>query len=382
MQKALIIGGIGVAFLGAAYILTLDKQADQPEFEGLTSAPAPGAQPKREAAQPVVQPAPQAPSATASSAGSAPTFDVVRVNPQGNAVIAGRAEPHAIVTALDGGRPIGQTVADQRGEWVLLPEKPLDPGGRQLSLSAKLPDSAETLQSHDVVVLVVPEPAKDVAGQPTAERSGALALAVPRDGGGPAALLQAPAASSGKLVASSGQAVPAMGAAPLPPGSVTVDVVDYGADGRVNIGGHAPSNARIQVYLDNILIGQSLCNSEGRWGLTPDQPVRPGRYTLRADHVAGDGRVSARAEIPFQMADQIASSLPTGQNIVVQPGASLWRIARRTYGDGIRFSLIFEANQSQIRDPNLIYPGQIFTVPQATRPGNPSPGNPSPPNPS
>jgi nucleoid-associated protein YgaU len=64
------------------------------------------------------------------------------------------------------------------------------------------------------------------------------------------------------------------------------------------------------------------------------------------------------------MADQAASNLPAGQNVVVQPGASLWRIARRTYGDGIRFSLIYEANQTQIRDPDLIYPGQIFTVPQ------------------
>jgi nucleoid-associated protein YgaU len=377
VRRALIIGGIGVAFLGAAYILTWLNRADQPEVATLTSifqsGPQPGTQRREEPAQlaaaPAPAPAPQTPAVSRLPAGSAPSsanpsFDVVRVNPQGHAVIAGRAEPHASVTVLDGGRPIGRTTADQRGEWVLLPEKSLDPGSRQLSLLAKLPDSAETLQSSDIVVLVVPEPAKDVAGQPAAERSGALALSVPRDGTGPAALLQAPAASPGKLVASSGNAVPAMGAAPLPPGGVTVDVVDYGADGRVNIGGHAPSNARIQVYLDNILIGQSVSSTEGRWGLTPDQPVRPGRYTMRADHVADDGRVSARAEIPFQMADQSASSLPAGQNIVVQPGASLWRIARRTYGDGIRFSLIYEANQSQIRDPDLIYPGQIFTVPQ------------------
>jgi nucleoid-associated protein YgaU len=371
VRKALIIGGIGVAFLGAAYILTWVNQADQPEIATPTSVLSSGSQVREESAQHAALPAPQAseaapqsPAASRTPASSAPTFDVVRVNPQGNAVIAGRAEPRASVTVLDGGRPIGQATADQRGEWVLLPEKPLDPGGRQLSLSAKLPDSAETLQSRDVVVLLVPEPAKDVTGQPAAERSGALALSVPRDGTGPAALLQAPPASTGKLVASSGNAVPAMAAAPLPPGSVTVDVVDYGADGRVNIGGHAPPNARIQIYLDNILIGHSLSSTEGRWGLTPDQPIRPGRYTMRADHVADDGRVHARAEIPFQMADQAASSLPAGQNIVVQPGASLWRIARRTYGNGVRFSLIFEANQTQIRDPDMIYPGQIFTVPQ------------------
>ena len=375
MQRALIIGGIGVAFLGAAHILTSANQADPPEVAALTApvppnAPAPAVQPKPDrSASGAVRAAaagdpPQTPAASRLPPSPVPTFDVVRVNPQGNAVIAGRAEPHALVTVLDAGRPIGRATADQRGEWVLLPEDTLAPGGRQLSLSAKLPDAAEAVQSSDIVVLVVPEPAKDVAGQPAAERSGALALAVPRDGSGPPALLQAPPAVSGKRVASAGNTVPALGAAPLPPGGVTVDVVDYGPDGRVNIGGHAPVNARIQVYLDNILIGHSVSDAEGRWGLTPDRPVRPGRYTLRADHVSGDGRVGARAEIPFQMADQAASNLPAGQNVVVQPGASLWRIARRTYGDGIRFSLIYEANQTQIRDPDLIYPGQIFTVPQ------------------
>jgi nucleoid-associated protein YgaU len=375
VKRALIIGGIGVAFLGAAHILTSANQVDPPEVAALTTpvppiTSAPSVQPKpgstRQTPPPETPPEtpPRTPAASRLPPSPVPTFDVVRVNPQGNAVIAGRAEPHALVTVLDAGRPIGRATADQRGEWVLLPEDTLAPGGRQLSLSAKLGEAAEAVQSSDIVVLVVPEPAKDVAGQPAAERSGALALAVPRDGSGPPALLQAPPAVSGKRVASSGNTVPALGAAPLPPGGVTVDVVDYGPDGRVNIGGHAPVDARIQVYLDNLLIGHSVSDAEGRWGLTPDQPVRPGRYTLRADHVSGDGRVSARAEIPFQMADQAASNLPAGQSVVVQPGASLWRIARRTYGDGVRFSLIYEANQTQIRDPDLIYPGQIFTVPQ------------------
>jgi nucleoid-associated protein YgaU len=48
----------------------------------------------------------------------------------------------------------------------------------------------------------------------------------------------------------------------------------------------------------------------------------------------------------------------------VQPGNSLWRIARRTYGAGMRFTLLYEANKDQIRDPDLIYPGQLFVVPK------------------
>ena len=49
--------------------------------------------------------------------------------------------------------------------------------------------------------------------------------------------------------------------------------------------------------------------------------------------------------------------------ITVQPGFTLWRIARENYGEGILYVKVFEANKDQIRDPDLIYPGQIFTVP-------------------
>ena len=49
--------------------------------------------------------------------------------------------------------------------------------------------------------------------------------------------------------------------------------------------------------------------------------------------------------------------------VIVQPGNSLWRIARRVYGRGLRYSVIYQANRERIRDPDLIYPGQIFTIP-------------------
>ena len=48
----------------------------------------------------------------------------------------------------------------------------------------------------------------------------------------------------------------------------------------------------------------------------------------------------------------------------MQPGNSLWRIARRVYGDGVQYTIIYRANQKQIGDPDLIYPGQVFQVPK------------------
>ena len=50
---------------------------------------------------------------------------------------------------------------------------------------------------------------------------------------------------------------------------------------------------------------------------------------------------------------------------IIRRGDNLWTIARRVYGAGIRYTTIYEANTEQIRDPNRIYPGQVFDLPQA-----------------
>ena len=73
--------------------------------------------------------------------------------------------------------------------------------------------------------------------------------------------------------------------------------------------------------------------------------------------------VVARLEFPFQRADP--KEIDSGTLlVVVQPGNSLWRLARRTLGEGVRYTVIFQANRDRIRDPDLIYPGQVFEVPR------------------
>ena len=49
----------------------------------------------------------------------------------------------------------------------------------------------------------------------------------------------------------------------------------------------------------------------------------------------------------------------------VQPGNTLWAIARERYGEGIMYVMVFEANRDRIRNPDLIYPGQVFVLPTA-----------------
>ncbi|MBT3910310.1 MAG: peptidoglycan-binding protein, partial [Rhodospirillaceae bacterium] len=124
-----------------------------------------------------------------------PSFDVVRVTPEGNAVFAGQAAPKSTVVIIDNGQFVGQLDADERGEWVFAPEKPLEPGSRQLSLEQRS-KGKPAVPSDDVVVVVVPEKNKDIAGRPTKRPGQALALKFPRQGDGPSTVLQKPTPES------------------------------------------------------------------------------------------------------------------------------------------------------------------------------------------
>lgn len=267
-----------------------------------------------------------------------PSFDVVRVNPEGDTVIAGRAMPGSEVRILENGQIIGTVIADESGEWVFIPETPLLSGSRSLSLSAILKDGTVVDSTEDVVI-AVPEGAGDGAPKK------ALVLKFPKDGNTPVRVIQTP-----------GDAID-RNAFPL-----TIETLDYDTKGQVVIGGGAPRGALVQLYLDGDLIARLNSDDEGRWIARPNNLIPPGLYQLRADQVGDGGKVIARVEYPFSRAEDL-QKMAEGTYVLVQPGNSLWRIARRVYGSGFSYSQIFEANKDRIIDPDMIFPGQVFEVP-------------------
>lgn len=149
---------------------------------------------------------------------------------------------------------------------------------------------------------------------------------------------------------------------------LSIDTIRYAADGTVVLGGRAPEAASVRVYLDNRPLDAVRSEPDGQWRL--DMPALAERtYTLRVDQLDAAGEVTARAETPFR--PESAASLDALQGMVedgvrrvtVQPGFTLWAIAESNYGDGLSFVRVFEANADKIGDPDLIYPGQIFAVP-------------------
>lgn len=290
-----------------------------------------------------------APAASGEAAAKAkPSFDVVRVNPQGDTVMAGRAEPGATVSILDGETVVGEVKADENGEWVFVPEVPLAPGERRLTLRLQGTGDAPPTSAEEVVVVIVPQPGKDIAGRPADARSQALALRL--GAGGQATVLQGPSVA--------GEAPP-----------VSIQAVDYGqaGSGSATVSGRAAPGAIVQLYLDNALAGRAQAAADGTWSMVIETPADAPGFTLRADEVTAAGEVTARVAVPFSRGERGMEPGPAAMSVVVQPGANLWRIARRTLGSGVAYTAIYEANKSQILNPDLIFPGQVFSVP----PGSP-----------
>ena len=287
----------------------------------------------------------------------APSFDVVRVNRGGDAVIAGRAAPGAEVTVRDAGRDIGSVMADERGEWVLLPDEPLAPGDRELTIVVRLPSGDEVESDHSVV-LSIPERGDETGQTP-------LAVLVPREGDGASRPLQVPASEA--QVDESGVRADATSGSPteeiVVEAGVGIDSVDYDEAGEMIISGRAEPGATLNIYVDDVYVGTAKPDADGRWTLRPGERLTPGTHTVRVDRVNSDGVVLARIETPLARANP--EELLIGEaKIIVQPGNSLWRIARRAYGGGIYFSVIYDANRANIRNPDLIYPGQVFSIPE------------------
>ncbi|MCX7646439.1 MAG: LysM peptidoglycan-binding domain-containing protein, partial [Rhodobacteraceae bacterium] len=159
-------------------------------------------------------------------------------------------------------------------------------------------------------------------------------------------------------------------AADAPP--LVIQAISSGPRGAMSVSGRATGGGFARIYADNVEVA-TVKISDGTWSAQLPADAPPS-YTLRVDQIGAGGEVVARTEtqvtretreeLEGMLVEEVRAGGATGAVLVtVQKGFTLWRIARENYGEGILYVKVFEANRDQIRDPDLIYPGQVFTVP-------------------
>ncbi|MCU0910946.1 MAG: LysM peptidoglycan-binding domain-containing protein [Rhodobacteraceae bacterium] len=161
---------------------------------------------------------------------------------------------------------------------------------------------------------------------------------------------------------------------------LAIEAISSGPSGTISVSGRASGGGFARVYADNAEVA-TVEISEGAWA-APLPQGGAGQFTLRVDQIDTGGQVVARTETEVTretrdeldglLVEEVRADGAAGTVVVtVQRGFTLWRIARENYGDGLLYVKVFEANRDQIRDPDLIYPGQVFSVPlaEATDPG-------------
>jgi nucleoid-associated protein YgaU len=294
-----------------------------------------------------------------------PTFDVASIEPTGEAVIAGRATPGATVELLRDGEVHDRAVADKSGQFVIVPPK-LPPGTYDLTLRSKAADGTVATSKQRVTAALEPR---------STERP-VVALVTPNK---PTVVLSQPGA-------------------PKPAGALVVETVEIEPGGKFHVSGQARPGAPLRLYLNDSFVTSVTAGADGRFAVTINEGVAAGSYRVRVDEASSSGTVRARAEVPFtapettaSMSAQAATSkrpdttgpqlaaagatvlpdsgspstvvVPKIATTTVSRGDSLWRLSQLTYGAGMRYAVIYKANREQIRNPNRIYPGQIFVLP-------------------
>lgn len=359
-----------------------------PQAIGATAAPETAT--SKSETQPAVatEPTPATAPVAALAAMSAPRFDLVRVEADGTAVIAGRAAAGAqVILLLDGVEQQSLTAGDD-GAFVSFLSLAPSEAPRVLTLRAVL--GTESALSEDQIILAplsaetapaktegpVDETVAAAAGGAVPQSDAAAPAAVARpEGQVQTAAVAAPAPVAVLRAGADGvellqpAAVPAAGA-----GGFTLDTISYSAEGDVLLSGLAAAPARVRVYLDNAAVSDLKVAADGRWQGRLSG-IRPGVYTLRLDEIDAGGKVLNRLETPFKReAPEVLAPVASGTGVpastaavravTVQKGDTLWAISQARYGEGPLFVRVFEANRDRIRDPDLIYPGQVFTLPE------------------
>ena len=249
---------------------------------------------------------------TAAARSSIPSFDVLRVEPNGSTVIAGTAEPNAKLEIVDGEKVVTTIKVGPSGDFAAVLDNPLPPGDHELVLRATGKDG-KVVNSEDVATISVPKDdstqllamvskpgaASRIIAAPSAKQSRVTSA----EENAPAANAQGNAASAsdaktqqqGSVVAS---ANPAVTTKTDEQPEVMVNAVEIEGD-HIFVAGTTRPNATVRGYADDKLIGEAAAGADGHFVVDGVMPLSVGDHKIRVDVLDDAGKVIVRANVNF-----------------------------------------------------------------------------------
>ncbi|MFT2211593.1 LysM peptidoglycan-binding domain-containing protein [Rhizobium giardinii] len=256
------------------------------------------------------------------AAWTVPGFDVLRVEPDGSTVIAGRAQPNTKLEIMSGDTVIGTADVGAAGDFAAVFEKPLAAGDYQLTLRS-VGENGATKSSEEVATVSIP---KDKAGELLAMVSkpgeASRIITKPVAEAKPADAAAQPATATGEVakaepVPAVPSQIPETGEKP----AVSVSAVEI--EGRkIFVAGNAKAGALVRVYADDKPVGEIKADEQGRFVVEGAIDLPVGGHTIRADVMGADGStVETRASVPFDRpaGDQVAAVAQPGVQGTVAP---------------------------------------------------------------
>ncbi|MBL6595610.1 MAG: LysM peptidoglycan-binding domain-containing protein [Candidatus Puniceispirillum sp.] len=365
------VGGVLVAIALSMVILDDETQQIEPQSQSIDlSKPAPvGAQPAPLAAEPTqTDPsiAPQANLRTVAATLPPLIIDLARVKPDGAAVFAGTAAPNAKISIFEGDILLGETIANGSGEWVIVLEKMLAPGQHLISVAMERPDGSTELADRSLAVEIY----QDAESKPLVALLPETATDVP-------VLIQSPddvePAQPDSTTATVTVTVTPSPAKPQPDiattqlAALTPTAIVWRDAGSILISGTSRGGIKVTATDPKRSFGEALVLVDGDWQIAGSFDMSLTVNHLRFELYDEANRVIAHYDLPISARD-LAKGQDGSPLIVVNKGDALWRIAYHQLGEGVKYVDIVRRNRQDISDPNLIYPKQIFAVPNATSP--------------
>ena len=278
-----------------------------------------------------------------------PKVDILKVDPDGSYIIAGKGKPNSTISLLEKGNKIESVDADESGSWVIVSQSNLESGDNLLIIDQDNVDGTST-QSKEIYVTKID---KENETKP-------LVIEIVNEDGGKLSIIQSPSISKPKSNVKNDLNLSEKLIKKI--NIFKIQSVSFTQDGSLSIQGIANYGSNIEFIISKNLSSIVLKNKP-EWVFKSSYKLDYGMHKLFANLKSQDNITLDSITLPFMRSEMPTGALPDNF-VLIKPGDMLWTISYKIYGNPLKYIKIYEENRDQITNPDLIFPGQVFSIPK------------------